>query len=245
MYDGIVGRELSYSPNDLFRVVWKRLWVVALVTSVCLGTAVGFGFTQTPVYVASAKLLVGQEPGNDQQPQGALVGTVEGLQQLTMTMTEAIYSRPVAEEVIQQQGLQTDPKTFLSNLTVEQVGSTQFIQLSYEDADPERAKEIVNAVGQVASERISTASASSVSIKATVWEKAVTPAAPVSPNPTRYALLALAMGLMLGLGLIFLLEYLDDSWRSATEVEEVSRVPTFGMIPEFETVNRKVRDKTK
>jgi hypothetical protein len=42
-------------------------------------------------------------------------------------------------------------------LTVEQVGFiSHFIQLSYnyKDADPERAQQIVNTVGQVSSERI-------------------------------------------------------------------------------------------
>jgi len=71
----------------------------------------------------------------------------------------------------------------------------------------------------------------------------VTPNVPVSPNPTRYVLLALAAGLMLGVGLSFLLEELDESWRSATEVERVSGVPTFGVIPEFETM-RKGKGKT-
>ncbi len=38
---------------------------------------------------------------------------------------------------------------------------------------------------------------------------------------------------MLGVVLVLLLEHLDDSWRSAEEVEAVTGVPTFGSIPEF------------
>ncbi len=55
----------------------------------------------------------------------------------------------------------------------------------------------------------------------------------MSPNPVRNGLLALAIGLMFGVGLAFLLEYLDDSWQSPEEVEQVSGVPTFGIISEF------------
>jgi capsular polysaccharide biosynthesis protein len=235
MDSGIVGRESFFSLRDVFRIVWKRLWIVVLVTLVCVGTAMGVSYTQTPVYEASARLLVGQEPGKDQM-QGPLAGSVEGLQQLTMTMTEAIYSRPVAEEVIRELGLQETPKSLLDNLTVEQVNGTQFIELSYTAPDPERAREIVNTLSDVSSKRISEASATNVALKATVWEYAVTSEVPVSPNPTRYALLALATGFMLGVGLSFLLEHLDDSWRSATEVQRVSGVPTFGLIPEFERI---------
>jgi capsular polysaccharide biosynthesis protein len=41
------------------------------------------------------------------------------------------------------------------------------------------------------------------------------------------------LGSLLGVGLAFLLEYVDDSWTSPDEVEEVSGVPTFGVIPAF------------
>ncbi|MEW6638555.1 MAG: hypothetical protein AB1425_17275, partial [Actinomycetota bacterium] len=63
--------------------------------------------------------------------------------------------------------------------------------------------------------------------------RAAVPEDPVSPNPVRNGLLALLLGLMLGVGLAFLLEYLDDTWRSPEELELVSGVPNFGVIPEF------------
>jgi hypothetical protein len=44
---------------------------------------------------------------------------------------------------------------------------------------------------------------------------------------------------MLGIGLAFLLEHMDDRWRSPEEVEQVSGVPTFGIIPEFKLSNSK------
>jgi capsular polysaccharide biosynthesis protein len=39
---------------------------------------------------------------------------------------------------------------------------------------------------------------------------------------------------MLGVGLAFLLEYLDDSWRSPEEVEQFLGLPNFGTIPHFD-----------
>jgi capsular polysaccharide biosynthesis protein len=46
---------------------------------------------------------------------------------------------------------------------------------------------------------------------------------------------------MLGLGLALLAEYMDDSWRSPEEVEQITGVPTFGAVPEF----RFIEDKSK
>jgi capsular polysaccharide biosynthesis protein len=224
--------EPYFSVRDVLQILWKRLWVVILVALVSVGAAVGFSFWQIPVYEASTKLLVGQKQSEDQQLN--LMGTVEGLQQLTHTMVEAVNSRPVAEEVIQRLGLQMAPQDLLDNLSVEQIEDTQFLLLSYRDPDPERAQKIVNYISDVSSERISEANASTYNITVTVWEDATVPNAPVSPDPVRNGLLALGLGLMLGTGLAFLLEYVDNSWRSPEEVEQVLGIPAFGTIPKFE-----------
>lgn len=230
--------EQALSLRDVLRTVWKRLWVIVLVALVFVGAAVGFSLLQTPVYEASAKVLVSQELGVDDQS-GNLAGNVEGLQQLVQTVIVQIETRPVAEEVIRRLGLQASPQGVLENLTVEQIETTQVIQLSYSDTDPESAQQTVNSISEVASERVSEVRAGTSDIMATVVEPAVVPNAPVSPDPVRNGLLALGLGLMLGLGLVFLLEYLDDRWRSPEEVEQISGVPTFGVIPRFEAVKGK------
>lgn len=230
-YAGNRDEESPFSLKDAAQIIRRRLWVIVLVTLIFVGAAVGFSLLQTPVYEASVQLLVRQElPDNDQQPEN-LAGSVEGLQQLTATITTAIDSRPVAEETIQRLGLGMAPNELLENLTAEQVESTQFIQLTYDDADPEMAQEIANTVGLVSSERISQVSASDIT--AAMWEDATLPNTPVSPDPVSNGILALALGLMFGVGLAFVTEYLDDSWRSPEEVEQVSGVPTFGVIPKL------------
>lgn len=219
--------EYGLSVADLLGVIRKRLWVILLVTVVLMGVAVGFSLAQKPMYEASIKILVGQQRGTDEYV------SAYDLEQLTQTIAEGVNSRPVSEGVIRQLGLHTTPEDLLDNLRVEQIGETQFIQASYRDASPKMAQRVANSVGRVFSERISEVSPSANSITATVWEQAVVPDTPVSPNPLRNGLMALVLGLMLGVGLAFLLEHLDDSWRSSQEVEQISGVPTFGAIPAF------------
>jgi capsular polysaccharide biosynthesis protein len=55
----------------------------------------------------------------------------------------------------------------------------------------------------------------------------------VSPNPYRNGLLALVFSIFVGLGLVFLLEYLDDSWTLPEEAERVSGVPNLAIIPQY------------
>jgi receptor protein-tyrosine kinase len=55
----------------------------------------------------------------------------------------------------------------------------------------------------------------------------------VSPRPRRNAAIALVVGVVFGVGLAFLFEYLDDSIKSKSDLERAGRgaLPTLGLIP--------------
>ena len=63
-----------------------------------------------------------------------------------------------------------------------------------------------------------------------VVEPAVAPPQPSSPRPLLNTLLAALVGLMLAVGVAFVIEYLDDSLKTADEVEETVELPTLGAI---------------
>jgi capsular polysaccharide biosynthesis protein len=223
--------ENGTSIGHLLGVLWRRLWTIVLVVLVLTSAVVGFDLLRTPTYEATIKILIKQKQEKDISPD--LGNEVLALEQLTQTLTEAIDTRPVALGVIDRLNLRLSVKSFLENLSVEQVPGTQFIEVSYEAEDPVRAAQIANAVGAVFSDQASKANPTTNAITATVWEEAAVPNSDASPNMVRDALLALVLGGMLGVGLAFLLEQHDDRLRSPEDVEEAAGVPSFGGIPEF------------
>ena len=156
---------------------------------------------QTPTYEASAHMLVAQQQGDRQIQPIPNAPTPERLKEISQAVAGAIDTRTVAEEAIQRLELQEAPEELLENLSVEQVEATQIIRLAYTDTDPQRAKEVVNTIGEVSSERISKMRAAGLNITATLYEPAAVPDTPVSPNPLSNGILAAGLGMMLCVGL--------------------------------------------
>jgi len=69
---------------------------------------------------------------------------------------------------------------------------------------------------------------------AEVLDRAIMPERPVKPNKKKIAVLAVGLGLMMGFGLLFTLEYFDHSIHSVEEAEKYfSDVPVLGVIPKL------------
>lgn len=236
-YTEAVGAEYQTAPQHFREVLRNRWWVVALIALLCAGAALAFSFVRGPEYKASTKLLVGQKEQGGAEQLSNLGSDVQGLQSLTPTMAEAVKTRSMAEGVISQLDLELTPEAFLSRLDAKQVGTSQFLDVSYEDTDPRRAERVADTVGKVFSERIDATDFSRIPATVTVWERAALEPAPAIPDPVRNGLLALGLGLVLGLGSAFLLEGLDNRWRSSQEAERITGVPTFAVIPKFKARN--------
>ena len=57
------------------------------------------------------------------------------------------------------------------------------------------------------------------------------PVQPYSPRPVLYLSLASIFGLVAGIGVALLLDYMDDSIKTAEEMERVCQIPLLGMVP--------------
>jgi polysaccharide biosynthesis transport protein len=70
---------------------------------------------------------------------------------------------------------------------------------------------------------------------AAVVERAEVPTTPASPQIIRNAILAFIAGLILGVGIAFLRERLDDRLRGRGDLEEQSSAPVLAVIPKVDT----------
>lgn len=193
-----------FSIADLARAVRKRLWLVILVPILAAGVAVGASLLKPPVYEAAATVVVGPREAN---PQENLSTKISGLQVLAHEMAVLGLNRSMVE------GVANAPRTggvsesdVSENLTVAQVEDTRFLSLVYQDADGDTAQAVANGAAGVFAREAPEASGMASDAALTVSAYAPEPMALEGPDPARNGLLALALGLMGGVGLAFLLE---------------------------------------
>lgn len=198
-----------FSIADLARAVRKRAWLVVLVPILAAAGAVGASLLRPPVYEASATVVVGPKEAS---PQDNISNTISGLQMLAHEMAVVGLTRSMVEGVRNAQGdAQGGPDALSARdlgegLTVEQVEDTRFLSLTYQDGDPNRAQAVANDAARVFVEGAAEANGMAGGAALKVASNAPQPVALEGPNPVRNGLLALALGLMLGVGLAFLLE---------------------------------------
>lgn len=213
-------------------VVRKRLWLI-LVLVAASGAATGFYSYSVAdkQYMASTKLLV-----NASQQVNVVRGTVDlgainSSIQLAKTYKEIIRTPRIMKLVEQQHPeLGLSANRLIGMVSVSTVGETQVMSIHAVDVSYKRAAEVANAVAHVfRSEIPNLMKIDNVDILNEADPNAA--AAPISPQPVMNVAVSVALSAMLGLGLVLLLDYLDDTFKSQKDVEEALGLPTFAVIP--------------
>jgi len=124
----------------IFSMVWRWGWL--LVLGLILGAAAAFVASkyQTPVYQATAELMVFQNPES-----GVSDLTDLSDQELINTYIRLLTSRPVLEETSQLLGFPVSS----GQVNGRQVSGTRLIQVTARDSKPERAELIANQIVDV------------------------------------------------------------------------------------------------
>jgi capsular polysaccharide biosynthesis protein len=137
--------EDQRSISELADTVRKRLWIVVLVPVVFVGVTVAVSLLQPRLYTSSAMVHIGQAPGVESKQN--LDGTLTGLQTFTHDVAAAGLSASVADKVsfgLEQQGVTRQDLN--SNLTIEQLEDTRYLEFSYTDTNPGITRAVVNDV---------------------------------------------------------------------------------------------------
>ncbi|WP_270166539.1 YveK family protein [Paenibacillus sp. SYP-B4298] len=216
--------------RDYVRIIRKRLWmIVAIVVAACLLAGAFSMYFQKPVYEASTKIIVNQTASQAMLQQLDLNQINSNIRMID-TYKEIIKTPAILDKVVErypQFGLTTEQ--LADKVKVSSVNNTQVMTLAVQDLSYRQAAEIVNAVSLIFQQEIPTLfNIENVSILNEAKVDA-TPD-PVSPNIPLNIAISFVVALMLGIGVSFLLEFLDDTVKTEEDVQRYLGLPTLGVI---------------
>jgi capsular polysaccharide biosynthesis protein len=224
--------EDSIDLLELWRIIRKRWLIVVTLPMVALITSgiLSF-FIIPPVYQATAMVIVGKK-ADTQVDKAVDYSSIMANQQLAKTYETIAKSRTVLERVANQVGSNLTPERLSNEVSVGAVKATEVIAINVSDQDPELAAKIANALTIEFSNRV-------IEVKKVdsvgVIDSAVVPVSPIKPNKKLNMALAFVLGLFTAVGLVFLLEFLDNTVKTADQVEELTGLTVLGTIPKFQT----------
>ncbi|MBS4223358.1 YveK family protein [Lederbergia citrea] len=236
--------EETISLRELMQTLRKRMSLIVLITlaAVVISGAVSF-FVLTPIYQSSTQLLVNQAKSDQPIYNPAEIQTNL---QLINTYNVIMKSPAILDKVIDDLGLDMSVGGLNGKITVQSEKDSQVVNVTVQDPNPHKAAEIANKVAEVFQEdivKIMNVDNVSILAKAEVGENA----SPVKPQPLLNIAIAFVVGLIAGVGLAFLLEYLDNTIKTEQDVERILELPVLGSIATFDEQkdNRKSRTNRK
>lgn len=224
--------EQVISLSEIFEAIRKRwIMIVAITLTATIISGVISFFVIDPVYEASTKVFVGKEESDDAAYNSS---DINMYQQLLQTYAQAIQTKDLVNRAIS--GLNYDEleaSSVVNSLTVTPISSTQILQIKYQSKNPEEAREVLKSVTD---EFIVTAKELVPNGNVRVIEEVELPENPVSPNKKMNIAIAFLLGLMVSVGLVFLLEYLDNTYKNKDQLEKDLGIPVLGSIPDVDMV---------
>ncbi len=223
--------EETISLKEIFEVLKKRLALILLITLLATATSgVVSYFFLTPIYETSTQILVNQKADSEN---GFDYNQIKTNVDLINTYSVIIKSPTILDDVKEELSLDMTTSALNNKISVSNAQNSQVVSLSVTDPDPAVAVDIANTTASVFEKEISNImNVDNVSILSKA-EFEGTPS-PVNPNPVLNMAIAFVVGLMIGVGLAFLLEYLDNTIKSEEDIEKVLGVPVLGTIAVIE-----------
>lgn len=223
--------EQVISLSEIFEAVKKR-WI--MIVSITLAATIISGlvsfFVIDPIYETSTKLFIGKEESDETAYN---TNDIQMYQKLLQTYAQAIKTKDLVGEAIKNLSYDLEENAVINSLTVTPIADTQILQIKYQSKSPEEAKQILK---NITKEFIAISKELVPNGNVKIIEEVQLPENPISPNKTMNIAIAFLLGLMVSLGLVFLLEYLDNTYKNKEQLEKDIDIPVLGAIPDFDTV---------
>jgi capsular polysaccharide biosynthesis protein len=217
--------------RDYLRAVRKRWWLVAGAIAVAVGVAVTVTLLTPPKYAASVTFFVSTRGTEVTQAfQGG-----QFAQQRVKSYVDVLTSNRLAQSITSAGGGGLTAEEVQDEITAQVIPDTVLVEATVTDTNRARALGVAQSLAVEFPElvgKLETPPGSKVpTVGVQIIAEPKLAAAPVSPQPLRNVGLAVALGLIVGVGAAALRESLDSTIRSPEALQDAVSAPVLSAIP--------------
>ena len=219
--------EETISLQEILKIIKKKLLLIISLTIVAVGIAVVLSFYFiTPIYQVQTQILINQKGSSEEVYSWSQIETDL---QLINTYNDIIKSPVILSKVIEELQIDTTPEQLTNQITLSSESESKVLKIEVQDPNPEQAANIANITAEVFKEEIpSLMNVDNINILSAA--KVSENPSPIKPNKQLNIAIGAVIGLMLGIGLSFLLEILDTTIKDEKDVEEILGIPIMGIV---------------
>ena len=216
--------EIEIDLLEIFYVIRSKMLII-LASMIAFG-GIMFGYSTLlaePVYESTARMYILTQSTSLTSLADIQVGT-----SLTQDYKVMITSRTVVEQVIENLQLDCTYGQMLEQVSVNNPSNTRIIEITIQDNVPEDAKLIVDEFVEVSREKISSIM---VTDAPSVVDYGNMPIKPVSPNIMKNTVIGAALGAFLAIAIVIVIFLMDDTVKTADDVEKYLGLNTLASVP--------------
>jgi len=219
--------------RELIQVILRKWWLIVILTIISgIGAFLITSFYIQPVYESSTSLFIGKEQN---EIAGISISDIQVGNKLIVDYREIAETRMIAEVVIENLELNMDLTTFRKNISINNVKDSRLFTIKFQHTNPQLAADIVNNVAEVLIIKVSDI----IDVEnIQVIDKALVPVNPIKPNKMLNTVIACVLGAMVSLFIIMLMEFLDNTIKTESDIEKYLGLLAVGVIPKFKGGDR-------
>lgn len=212
--------------SDYWRVFSKRWWLIILVAAAAtVGSLIWSKFIETPIYRATIRL--------DVSPSRYDYGLTMVIDNLLRQYSQQWQTDRLATAVSDRLKLDLSAERLKERVKVSPIPEDYALEMQVDDPDPNRARDIAYAWADefVREHQIRMAPIDPADrIEITIHDKP-RPGELNRPKTRQNAVAAGLLGLVVAAIAVFVLEFLDDTLKTAEDIERHVKLTTLGAIP--------------
>ena len=201
------------------------LWIAAGFIIGALIAGLFTKFAITPRYTATAKMYM---VSSSSQSVVDLTDLNIG-QSISKDYVELLKTRPIIEGVIEEQGLTYTYDQFLSMVSLSVVADTRIINIKVTSTDPKEAMNMANALAEKGVKELPKVMETP---EPHIAEYAIVPVQKSSPSLSKNTVMGALIGLIIMLAFFTVRFLMDDTFKSADDIEKEFGVMPLTVIPE-------------